>query len=88
MCTYALCNGQIGNIFKEGELDKDSVCKESLLTASDGKVYKTNFYNLNEIIVLSCKYCLTSLRECWGIKVRKKTAAARESVAAIFKIHP
>lgn len=23
----------IGNIFKEGELDKDSVCKESLLTA-------------------------------------------------------
>ena len=33
----------IGNIFKEGELDKDSVCKESLLTAdiySDG-LYKT-----------------------------------------------
>lgn len=27
----------IGNIFKEGELDKDSVCKESLLTAADGK---------------------------------------------------
>ena len=27
----------IGNIFKEGELDKDSVCKESLLTAQDGK---------------------------------------------------
>jgi hypothetical protein len=25
----------IGNIFKEGELDKDSVCKESLLTAAD-----------------------------------------------------
>ena len=37
----------IGNIFKEGELDKDSVCKESLLTAADGKVYKTNFYNLD-----------------------------------------
>ena len=40
----------IGNIFKEGELDKDSVCKESLLTAADGKVYKTNFYNLDVII--------------------------------------
>ena len=40
----------IGNIFREGELDKDSVCKESLLTATDGKVYKTNFYNLDVII--------------------------------------
>ena len=33
----------IGNIFREGELDKDSVCKESLLTVdiySDG-LYKT-----------------------------------------------
>ena len=40
----------IGNIFKEGELDKDSVCKESLLTAADGKVYKTNFYNLDAYI--------------------------------------
>ena len=40
----------IGNIFKEGELDKDSVCKESLLTAADGKVHKTNFYNLDVII--------------------------------------
>ena len=40
----------IGNIFREGELDKDSVCKESLLTAADGKVYKTNFYNLDVII--------------------------------------
>ena len=40
----------IGNIFREGELDKDSVCKESLPTAADGKVYKTNFYNLDVII--------------------------------------
>lgn len=36
----------IGNIFKEKELDEDSVCKDSLLTASDGKKYKTKFYNL------------------------------------------
>ena len=27
----------IRNIFNEGELDEDSVCKESLRTASDGK---------------------------------------------------
>ena len=30
----------IGNIFKEGELDKDSVCKESLLTAQMGRYIK------------------------------------------------
>lgn len=29
------------NIFKEGELEETSVCKESLLTATDGKRYRT-----------------------------------------------
>ena len=40
----------IGNIFKEGELEVNSVRKESLLTASDGKKYRTKFYNLDVII--------------------------------------
>ena len=40
----------IGNIFKEGELDEISVRKESLLTAADGKKYRTKFYNLDVII--------------------------------------
>ena len=31
----------INNCFKEGELDKDSVVKDFLTTASDGKNYKT-----------------------------------------------
>ena len=39
----------IGNIFKEGELEQISVCKDSLLTASDGKKYKTKFYSHNYI---------------------------------------
>lgn len=30
----------IRNIFKEGELEESSVCKESLLTAPDGKRYR------------------------------------------------
>lgn len=38
------------NIFKEKELDKDSVSKDFLLTASDGKKYKTKLYNLDVII--------------------------------------
>ncbi|MCQ2128253.1 MAG: virulence RhuM family protein [Bacteroidaceae bacterium] len=40
----------IRNVFKEGELSEISVCKESLLTASDGKRYNTKFYNLDVII--------------------------------------
>ena len=35
------------NIFKEGELDKISVVKDYLTTASDGKIYSTQFYNLD-----------------------------------------
>lgn len=37
----------IKNIFKEKELWVNSVCKDSLLTASDGKKYKTKLYNLD-----------------------------------------
>jgi death-on-curing family protein len=40
----------IGNIFKENELDKNSVCKDFLHTASDGKTYHANYYNLDVII--------------------------------------
>lgn len=40
----------INNIFKEGELIRNSVVKENLTTASDGKNYKTLFYNLDVII--------------------------------------
>ena len=40
----------ITNIFAEGELDEESVVKEYLTTAKDGKSYKTNFYNLDVII--------------------------------------
>ena len=38
------------NIFKEGELTEDSVVKESLTTASDGKNYQKKYYNLDAII--------------------------------------
>lgn len=38
------------NIFKEKELNMDSVVKESLTTASDGKRYRTKYYNLDVII--------------------------------------
>lgn len=40
----------INNIFREGELTQDSVVKESLTTAGDGKNYRTKYYNLDVII--------------------------------------
>ncbi|MCX6276816.1 MAG: hypothetical protein NT004_01805 [Bacteroidetes bacterium] len=40
----------INNIFKEGELSRNSVVRYSLTTASDGKKYKTSYYNLDVII--------------------------------------
>lgn len=40
----------INNIFKTNELNKKSVCSILELTASDGKVYKTQLYNLDMII--------------------------------------
>lgn len=41
----------IRNIFKEGELEESSVCKESLLFVGDGKGYKPKkIYSLDVII--------------------------------------
>ena len=40
------------NIFKERELDENSVIEESSVTASDGKKYKIKIYNLDVIIAV------------------------------------
>lgn len=40
------------NIFADGELKPDSVVKESLTTAADGKRYKTQLYNLDAILAV------------------------------------
>ena len=38
------------NVFAEGELSPQSVVKESLTTAADGKAYRTQLYNLEAIL--------------------------------------
>ncbi|MDE7091968.1 MAG: virulence RhuM family protein, partial [Muribaculaceae bacterium] len=40
----------LSNIFKSGELDEDSVRSILEHTATDGKIYKTQFYNLDAIL--------------------------------------
>ena len=50
----------INNIFKEGELDKISVVKDYLTTASDGKNYRVQYYNLD--VIISVGYRVKSKR--------------------------
>ena len=40
------------NLFEDGELLQDSVVKESLTTAADGKAYATKLYNLDAILAV------------------------------------
>lgn len=64
----------INNIFNEGELQRNSVVKEYLTTASDGKRYKTKFYNLD--VIISVGYRVKSLRgtqfRIWANKILKE----------------
>lgn len=50
----------IKNIFEEGELNENSVVKEYLTTAADGKNYLTKHYNLD--VIISVGYRVKSLR--------------------------
>ena len=50
----------VGNIFKEGELDKNSVYAKNAYTASDGKTYQVAFYNLD--VVISVGYRVKSVQ--------------------------
>ena len=64
----------IKNIFEDGELQEKTVSKESLLTAKDGKNYKTKFYNLDLIIAVG--YRVKSVRgmqfRIWANKLIKE----------------
>lgn len=63
----------LSNIF-EKELSENSVCKEFLHTARDGKNYKTKYYNLDVIIVVGFK--VNSKRaidfRLWAINILKQ----------------
>ena len=45
-------NMHIANILKDGELDENSVIKDYLITAADGKQYNTKFYSLDMILAI------------------------------------
>ena len=59
-CSTDNISLHLKNIFNEGELQKEAVTEKISATASDGKNYKTNFYNLDAII--SVGYRINSVR--------------------------
>ena len=50
----------VRSIFSEGELDKKSVWAKFAYTASDGKTYQVDYYNLD--VIISVGYRVKSLR--------------------------
>ncbi|MDM8305275.1 virulence RhuM family protein [Phocaeicola salanitronis] len=64
----------IRNIFKEGELVKESVWAKFAYTASDSKVYQIDYYNLD--VIISVGYRVKSKRGTqfrqWASKVLKE----------------
>ena len=66
-------NEHAKNIFIEGELKEKSVIRNFRITASDGKKYDTNFYNLD--VIISIGYRIKSRRgtqfRIWATKTLK-----------------
>lgn len=54
------------NIFEDGELAVDSVVKDSLTTAADGKRYRTKLYNLDLILAIGYR-----VRSPQGVQFRQ-----------------
>ncbi len=69
-------NEHLKNIFSSGELSENSVIRNFLITASDGKKYNTNFYNLD--VIISVGYRINSHRATqfrqWATRVLREFA--------------
>ena len=75
-CSTDKIGLHLKNIFASGELDKDSVTEKISATASDGKKYMTQFYNLDAVI--SVGYRVNSIRATqfrqWATSVLREFA--------------
>lgn len=68
------------NIFKEGELDENSVCREFRRTGADGKEYVVKHYNLD--VIISVGYRVSSIE---GTRFRQwATTRLREYIVKGF----
>ncbi len=74
--SISTINEHLKNIFKSGELNENSVIRNFLITASDGKNYNTHFYNLDAIISIGYRinsHRATQFRQ-WATRILKEFA--------------
>lgn len=73
----------IKNIFEEEELEENQVVRKLRTTATDGKTYNTNFYNLEVIISLGYR-----VRSAQGMKFRQwATTRLKEYIVKGFTMN-
>ncbi|MCR4286571.1 MAG: virulence RhuM family protein [Deltaproteobacteria bacterium] len=76
-------NEHIKNIFREGELEEDSVIRKFRITAADGKTYDTAHYNLD--VIISVGYRVKSQR---GVRFRQwATRVLREHLTQGYSLN-
>jgi len=79
--TVPTINERIKTIFTTEELDQNSVVRNFLITASDGKNYKTKHYNLDAIIAVG--YRINSKRATqfrqWATRILSEKRAVKNS---------
>ena len=64
--SVANINTHIRNVLGDAEVDGDSVIKDYLITAADGKTYKTKHYNLDMILAIGYR-----VRSSRGVQFRR-----------------
>ncbi len=73
----------IRNVFQEGELSEESVVKDYLITAADGKAYRIKYYNLD--VIISVGYRVKSKR---GTQFRQwATQVLRQHLVQGYTVH-
>jgi len=78
----------IKNIFSDGELKENSVCKKFLHTAADGKNYEVTYYNLDMIISLGYRInskVATKFRQWATIRLREYIIISQRGQSELCK---
>ena len=81
--SVANINTHIRNILEDSEVEADSVIKDYLITATDGKSYKTKHYNLDMILAIGYR-----VRSTRGVQFRRwATQTLREYLVKGFVLN-
>ena len=82
-CTPDNVGLHLKNIFKSGELVKESVTEKISATASDGKNYMTQLYNLDAIISVGYRVAMRYCRQQGACLPKKQKNMQKQSSRSI-----